>query len=98
MGKCDNCRLRKESARAFDIHWHGEDDCPYEKCPVPDLPMTNADRIRAMTDEELAERLAILTDCVNCPCRDPHDQCDTADGSCKKQWLDWLKKEVEDDL
>lgn len=37
MSKCDNCRLRKESAKAFDIHWHGEDDCPYEKCPMPDM-------------------------------------------------------------
>ena len=56
---------------------------------------TNADRIRSSSDEELAERLAILTDCVNCPCRDPHDQCDTVDGSCQKQWLDWLKDEVK---
>lgn len=55
MNKCDNCRLRKESAKAFDIHWLGEDDCPYDKCPVPDFPKTNADRIRSMTDEELAE-------------------------------------------
>jgi len=56
-------------------------------------PQTNADRIRAMTDEELATFLAHLTDCMWCPCRDPHDQCDTVDGSCKKQWLDWLKAE-----
>ena len=54
MSKCENCRLRKESARAFDIHWHGEDDCPYEVCPEI---KTNADRIRSMTDEELAEWL-----------------------------------------
>ncbi len=32
MNKCDNCRLRKESAKAFDIHWLGEDDCPFT-CP-----------------------------------------------------------------
>lgn len=55
MGKCDNCRLRKESAKAFDIHWMGTDDCPYDKCPVPDFPKTNADRIRSMSDEELAK-------------------------------------------
>lgn len=55
---------------------------------------TNADRIRSSSDEELAERLAILTDCMDCPCRDPYDQCDTVDGSCKKQWLNWLKEEA----
>lgn len=57
--------------------------------------MTNADRIRSLSDEELATFLAHLTDCVWCPCPDPHDQCDTIDGSCKKQWLKWLKKEVK---
>lgn len=60
------------------------------------VPMTNADRIRSMTGEELAEFLAVKTDCVNCPCRDGYDECDTADGTCQKQWLDWLKEEVED--
>ena len=55
MGKCDNCRLRKESEKAFDIHWLDEEDCPYDKCPVPDFPKTNADRIRSMSDEELAK-------------------------------------------
>lgn len=58
-----------------------------------DWKKTNADRIRSLSDEELATWLARLTDCVCCPCRDPHDQCDTVDGSCQKQWLDWLKKE-----
>lgn len=54
---------------------------------------SNADGIRSSSDEKLAELFAHLTDCVNCPCRDPHDQCNTVDGSCQKQWLDWLKKE-----
>lgn len=78
MSKCDNCRLRKESAKAFDIHWHGEDDCPYEKCPVPDFPKTNADRIRSMTDEELAEFL---------------DETDPVYWD-RQTWLDWLKMEA----
>ena len=65
MSKCENCRLRKESAKAFDIHWHGEADCPYAHCPVPDFPKTNADRIRSMTDEELAEFLETLCPSYN---------------------------------
>ena len=94
MGKCDNCRLRKESAKAFDIHWHGEDDCPYGKCPVPDFPKTNADRIRSMTDEELAE---FESERMCCPpgkpgCEANNLTCD----NCEKCWLDWLKQEATD--
>lgn len=33
MDKCDNCKLRQRIARAFDLHWLGEDDCPFG-CPV----------------------------------------------------------------
>ena len=54
MSKCDNCRLRKASSQAFDIHWLGEEDCPYDVCPEI---KTNGDRIRAMSDEELADEL-----------------------------------------
>lgn len=46
---------------------------------VTSTPKTNADRIRAMTDEELAEWLD------NNTCRFPIYKC----------WLDWLKKEEE---
>ena len=28
--KCDTCEIRKSYARAFDMHWLGKDDCPYE--------------------------------------------------------------------
>lgn len=53
--------------------------------------MTNADRIRSMTDEELADWFGdmIYPECVCCPadnvgwCKD-----------CKTKWLDWLKEEV----
>ena len=31
MSNCDNCPIRKAIARAFDLHWLGEDDCPF-KC------------------------------------------------------------------
>ena len=35
MSKCDNCQLRKAIARAFDLHWLGEDDCPFQ-CEAED--------------------------------------------------------------
>lgn len=95
MNKCENCRLRKESAIAFDIHWHDEVDCPYEKCPVPDFPATNADRIRAMTVEGLAETYAggcPNGDRLNCGKYYLHGGRD-----CFNCWLDWLKSPVEVD-
>ena len=30
-------------------------------------PKTNADRIRAMSDEKLAEKVSVMTFCVACP-------------------------------
>ena len=46
--------------------------------------ITNADRIRSMTDEELAEYLYIKT------CEDGFPQFTT-----ENDWLDWLKQEAE---
>ena len=93
MSKCNNCRLRKESAKAFDIHWHDEADCPYEKCPVPDFPKTNADRIRSMTDEELA---VYLEQRGSCPTTKKWEDCNELNPDtkqCEQCWLDWLKQE-----
>lgn len=55
------------------------------------LPQTNADRIRAMTDEELAEWLSDMHDTVTCPNNGAID----CNPSCKRCWLDWLKQEGE---
>ena len=52
-------------------------DCVEEK-----KPQTNADRIRAMTDEELMLWLYAYAD---------------GSGKTREQWLEWLKEEVEDD-
>lgn len=46
--------------------------------------MTNADRIRNMTDKELAEYLFIKT------CEDGFPQFTT-----KNDWLNWLRQEAE---
>ena len=59
-------------------------------CSYATPPKTNADRIRAMSDEELAQRLYLST------CAHIFDnKVECKDNGCKKCWLDWLKKEAE---
>ena len=52
-------------------------------------PKTNADRIRSMTDEELAEKLAIHVGCNKCP-----GWSVTCGEKCTEYWLKWLKQEI----
>ena len=58
---------------------------------------SNADRIRAMSDEELAEWIESIVYCRSCPFHGK--QCDgeafVSRASCKLHWLDWLKKEAD---
>lgn len=53
---------------------------------------TNADRLRSMTDEELAEWMANKVDCQYCSVRS--EWCTESEASCRTNWLDWLKQEV----
>lgn len=50
-------------------------------------PIANADRIRSMTDEELAD--FITDDMCGLICGDPL----ACEGQCKQKMLDWLKEE-----
>lgn len=55
---------------------------------------TNADHIRRMTDEELAEFIAYNTSCQTCVVRKGESyECQYT--NCSTAWLDWLKQEVE---
>ncbi len=57
---------------------------------------TNAERIRAKTDEELAELISRHIDCEVCPIRkkDRIGFCRAKD--CKEAIMEWLKEEVEE--
>lgn len=59
--------------------------------------MTNADKIRAMTDEELAEWVRRYGDCILTHCC-ASDICvpTMEDMSCEDWVLEWLKQEVKD--
>ena len=67
--------------------------CDFEENPKV---ITNADRIRSMTDEELAEWMAINTDCFNCKIKNKNI-CSLDDGTCTEEWRFWLKSPVEVD-
>lgn len=64
-----------------------EDECIKLKLNVVNKPKTNADSIRAMSDEELAELVAKYVYCGLCPLK---HRC--IPGECKKVVMKWLKQ------
>lgn len=57
-------------------------------------PQTNADRIRNMSDAELAEFMAYNAYCEECYVK-KDDSCCYPDGTCKQKHLEWLQSEAE---
>lgn len=53
------------------------------------IPMTNADRIRSMSDEEFAKILGVM--CI-CP---PIGECAKTIDGCDVCWLEWLQQPAE---
>ena len=80
-GHCSGCACSRDKC---------SDDCATYRSYKP-KPTTNADRIRAMTDEELAEWIASYMECGECKINSP--KCMASVGACVRQWLDWLKQE-----
>lgn len=57
---------------------------------------TNADRIRSMSDAEIADFLCDIGECDRrCPAK--IGDCFFSDSACRSAWRDWLKQEVKDD-
>lgn len=73
--------------------------CDSVPCSLKDeLPkQTNADKIRAMSDEELAEFLSDNTNCDCCNIQCPDKLNCPSMSSCYCRHKEWLKKEVEDE-
>ena len=92
---CANCGwLEINPSGAMFCGFSEERTWENESCLVwkdKDEPLTNADRIRAMTDEELAEFFA------RCDASRFRMRCDTKEVIDETwRWLDWLKQEVSD--
>lgn len=87
--RCTSCKNRIRLTG-----WVACDGCLYNE-GLEDRyePMTNADRIRNMTDEELAEKISRIAHCVFCPIR-----CGIlcTDEECKAKWLSYLRSPVEE--
>ena len=80
---CENCGNHACRNNVVAI-WY--DACVRDGFTVPWQPQTNGDRIRAMTDEQLAE-------VIMCPCDNPSGEC--AETGCIACCLDWLKQPAE---
>lgn len=78
--KIYQCKNADWCARDFNPKSDGAPKC-FE-------PMTNADRIRQMSDEELARWCNDYN--FNCP------PVECEENGCEKCWLDWLRQEVND--
>ena len=95
--KCSLCKNEKSCAVL------GIGEPAIEKCGMFNLKdppaRTNADRIRGMTDEELAEWTAKRVACIRCPialdvCQSVYEK---NNGECVKILLGWLQSPVEAD-
>ena len=75
------------------------DDCDFLVQYEPPQPKTNADRIRTMSNEELAEFITPVK-CVDCRLLDCGVEEEMLNGkhrTCQERVLDWLKEEAKDE-
>ena len=87
MSKCETC-AKKQYGYLCDGRIHDPDNKDlYE-------PMTNADRIRSMTDEELAKLL--LDGCRGSKC-DDQPQNEWGSMNCFQCRMEWLQQPAEED-
>ena len=79
------------------------DNCPWRAEPnamcsrYKQRKMTNADRVRSMLDEELAEWIFDRVKCQNCHMLPCVKHGEDGKGNCKELWLAWLREEATDD-
>ena len=102
MAKCKNCKIlclvrEKDGSQyywCFRINDNPDVD-EERKCKYYEVA-NNSDMIRKMTDEELAEFMTgdFGLKCSECP-EEREDEYGSCIGDCKKQYLEWLWKEVE---
>lgn len=91
--KCGTCKYLEQQGFVLFCNYLKDnvyDGCVCDKWTKIDSQMKKIDKIRQMSVEEMAEFLAIETDCVYC--KHNHD-CDNVD--CVEEFKKWLESEEE---
>lgn len=82
-----------------DVHTcnckHSNSSRDNEPCCRCDSRMTNADRIRNMSDEELADSLTATAKCDECFVIKEHESYCLSTSACRQKHLEWLQSEAE---
>ena len=84
MAQCNKCKLNSDCQRIWKSS-RNQNTCCVSFTPI----VTNGDRIRAMTDEELAELLNRHNFCAH------NFDCEKWKRPCGECNLDWLREEGE---
>ena len=96
MADCKTCK--RTDVKCCPTCGRGNDCDVYHKCGEDCIgfkPMTQGDKIRSMTDEELAELLDGALEIIDCSiCDEPQNEFGSCMGDCKNEYLKWLKSEV----
>lgn len=87
MSVCERCTENHNCA------WQNHEETICHERPA--FPLTNADRIRSMSDEELADFMAEIMYCVKCWKFDKEQGICTRASGCNSAMLEWLKQEGE---
>lgn len=99
MRSCENCGwLEINPSGAMFCGYYDERTWENESCLAwkdKDEPKTKADRIRSMSDEELAEFLRPVK-CVDCHLLDCGVEEMNFKKTCEERILDWLREEVSE--
>ena len=92
MKLCGQCKNREKKRRC---EYYTAISNYAEKCKdFEEKKRTNADRIRSMSDEELAKLIAENIECTMCPFVNVEEKC--GEIRCSKLILEWLQSEVEE--
>ena len=96
---CKDCKFREKSNLPYDSFFctHFKSNIEMLGCDEGESKaQTNADRIRNMTDEELAGYLHTIRYAWSCPVRVSGNKCHEHNDNCNECWLEWLKEEATD--
>ena len=88
MSKCKTCKKYDDCRSGSGLTWPCGAYVPAQT--------TNADRIRAMSDEELAELMRSMMDCDSCENMFSF-KCDGSYEHCSSVCLKWLQQPAEED-